>query len=206
MAKIGLYGGTFNPIHEAHVHLVKDFADQLGLHKILLMPTFQPPHKQAHQLASPEDRLAMCRLAAEGDSRIQVSDLEIRREGKSYTAETLEELHKLYPGNQWYLLMGEDMFLTVDSWYHPEKIYQLAVLCAAPRSLDGIPRLQEHAKFLHTRGAESILCNIRYLPVSSTLVRKAVAEGQPLDGLVPLEIARYIEERGLYQQKEGDEA
>ena len=122
MAKIGLYGGTFHPIHEAHVHLVKDFADRLGLDQILLMPTFQPPHKQAHQLASPEDRLAMCRLAAAGDQRIQVSDLEIRRAGKSYTAETMEELHRLYPGNQWYLLMGEDMFLTVEHWYRPETI------------------------------------------------------------------------------------
>lgn len=206
MAKIGLYGGTFNPIHEAHVHLVKDFADRLGLDKVLLMPTFQPPHKQAHQLASPEDRLAMCRLAAQGDERIQVSDLEIKRAGKSYTAETLEELHRLYPEGQWYLLMGEDMFLTVNHWYHPEKIYRLAVLCAAPRSLDGIPRLQEHAKFLHTCGAESILCNIRYLPVSSTMVREAVAEGQPLDGLVSPEIAQYIREKGLYRQKEGKEA
>ena len=204
MAKIGLYGGTFNPIHEAHVHLVKDFADRLGLDQILLMPTFQPPHKQAHQLASPEDRLAMCRLAAVGDQRIQVSDLEIRRAGKSYTAETLEELDRLYPGNQWYLLMGEDMFLTVDHWYRPETIYRLAVLCAAPRSLDGLPRLEKHAEFLRSCGAETVLCDIRYLPVSSTLVREAIAEGKDLKGLVSPEIAAYIQEKGLYRLREGD--
>ncbi|HIS50680.1 MAG TPA: nicotinate (nicotinamide) nucleotide adenylyltransferase [Candidatus Gallacutalibacter pullistercoris] len=204
MAKIGLYGGTFNPIHEAHVHLVKDFADRLGLDKVLLMPTFQPPHKQAHQLASPEDRMAMCRLAAAGDERIQVSDLEIRRAGKSYTAETLEELHRLYPGNQWHLLMGEDMFLTIDRWYRPETIYRLAVLCAAPRSPDGLPRLEKHAQFLRTWGAETVLCDIRYLPVSSTLVREAVAAGKPLDGLVSPGIARYIREKGLYRDKEGN--
>lgn len=206
MAKIGLYGGTFNPIHEAHIHLVKDFADQLGLDKILLMPTFQPPHKQAHQLASPEDRLAMCRLAAAGDERLQVSDLEIRRAGKSYTAQTLEELHRLYPDCQWHLLMGEDMFLTVDHWRWPEKIYRLATLCAAPRSLDGMVRLKKYAQFLRTRGAETVLCNIRYLPVSSTMVREAVAAGIPLNGLVSPEIARYIREKGLYRQKEGGQA
>lgn len=206
MAKIGLYGGTFNPIHEAHIHLVKDFADQLGLDKILLMPTFQPPHKQAHQLASPEDRLAMCRLAAAGDERLQVSDLEIRRAGKSYTAQTLEELHRLYPDCQWHLLMGEDMFLTVDHWRWPEKIYRLAILCAAPRSLDGMVRLEKYAQFLRTRGAETVLCNIRYLPVSSTMVREAVAAGTPLNGLVSPEIARYIKEKGLYRQKEGGQA
>ncbi len=206
MAKIGLYGGTFNPIHEAHIHLVKDFADQLGLDKIFLMPTFQPPHKQAHQLASPEDRLAMCRLAAAGDERLQVSDLEIRRAGKSYTAQTLEELHRLYPDCQWHLLMGEDMFLTVDHWRWPEKIYRLATLCAAPRSLDGMVRLEKYAQFLRTRGAETVLCNIRYLPVSSTMVREAVAAGTPLNGLVSPEIARYIKEKGLYRQKEGGQA
>ena len=206
MAKIGLYGGTFNPIHEAHIHLVKDFADQLGLDKILLMPTFQPPHKQAHQLASPEDRLAMCRLAAAGDERLQVSDLEIRRAGKSYTAQTLEELHRLYPDCQWHLLMGEDMFLTVDHWRWPEKIYRLATLCAAPRSLDGMVRLEKYAQFLRTRGAETVLCNIRYLPVSSTMVREAVAAGIPLNGLVSPEIARSIREKGLYRQKEGGQA
>lgn len=203
MAKIGLYGGTFNPIHEAHIHLVKDFADQLGLDHVLLMPTFQPPHKQAHQLASPEDRLAMCRLAAAGDERLQVSDLEIQRAGKSYTAQTLEELHRLYPDCQWYLLMGEDMFLTVDHWRWPEKIYRLATLCAAPRSPDGMTRLEEHAQFLRTRGAETLLCNIRYLPVSSTLVREAVAEGRSLEGLVCTEVAGYIREKELYRQSEG---
>lgn len=206
MIKIGLYGGTFNPIHEAHIHLVKDFADRLGLDKILLMPTFQPPHKQAHQLASAEDRLAMCRLAAAGDKRLRVSDLEILRAGKSYTAQTLQELHRLYPDCQWHLLMGEDMFLTVDHWRWPEEIYRLATLCAAPRSPDGMVRLEQHAQFLRTRGAETVLCNIRYLPVSSTLVREAVAEGRSLEGLVCPEVARYIEEKGLYRQREGDEA
>lgn len=206
MAKIGLYGGTFNPIHEAHIHLVKDFADQLGLDHVLLMPTFQPPHKQAHQLASPEDRLAMCRLAAAGDKRLQVSDLEIQRAGKSYTAQTLEELHQLYPDCQWYLLMGEDMFLTIDHWRWPEEIYRLATLCAAPRSPDGMARLEEYAQFLHTRGAKTVLCSIRYLAISSTMVREAVAEGRSLDGWVSSAVARYIQEKGLYRKKEGDEA
>ena len=203
MAKIGLYGGTFNPIHEAHIHLVKDFAQQLGLAQVLLMPTFQPPHKEAHQLASPQDRLAMCRLAAQGDGRIRVSDLEIRRAGKSYTAETLEELHRLYPGNQWYLLMGEDMFLTIDHWRWPEKIYQLATLCAAPRSPDGMEYLQRKASVLQAQGAQTLLCNIRFLPVSSTMVREAVAKGDSLEGLVSPAVARYIGEKGLYREKEG---
>ena len=148
----------------------------------------------------------MCRLAAAGDERLQVSDLEIRRAGKSYTAQTLEELHRLYPDCQWHLLMGEDMFLTVDHWRWPEKIYRLATLCAAPRSLDGMVRLEKYAQFLHTRGAETVLCNIRYLPVSSTMVREAVAAGTPLNGLVSPEIARYIREKGLYRQKEGGQA
>ena len=124
--KTGIYGGTFNPIHNGHLHIVEEFRRGLGLDRVLLIPTRVPPHKAAPDLASAGERFAMCRLAAQGKPWLELSDIEMRREGKSYTAETLEELSVLYPQDQFYLLMGEDMFLTLGRWYRPETIFSLA--------------------------------------------------------------------------------
>ena len=124
--KTGIYGGTFNPIHNGHLHIVEEFRRGLGLDRVLLIPTRVPPHKAAPDLASAGERFAMCRLAAQGKPWLELSDIEMRREGKSYTAETLEELSALYPQDQFYLLMGEDMFLTLGRWYRPETIFSLA--------------------------------------------------------------------------------
>ncbi|NLJ30233.1 MAG: nicotinate (nicotinamide) nucleotide adenylyltransferase [Clostridiales bacterium] len=197
MRKTGVYGGTFNPIHNGHIHLAKQFAQQLGLDRVLLIPAFVPPHKFAPDLAPAEHRLAMCRLASPG-TLLEVSDMEIRRKGASYTCETLRELKKRNPEDELYLLMGEDMFLTVQDWCHPEVLYSLSVLCAAPRSGDGTARILEQVNRLERAGAKTAVCNIQYLPVSSTMVRGAVKKGESIAGMVPAAVAEYIRENQLY--------
>ena len=113
--RIGIYGGTFNPIHTAHVHLVREFIKRLSLDRVILIPTGTPPHKATHQLASGADRIEMCRLAAAdiAECPVTVSDIEVLRTGKSYTADTMTELKAQYPDDELFLLMGEDMFCTV---------------------------------------------------------------------------------------------
>ncbi len=198
--KTGIYGGTFNPIHKGHLHIVEAFRKGLGLDRVLLIPTRVPPHKAAPDLASPQDRFAMCQLAIQGQPWLELSDMEMRREGKSYTAETLEELSALYPQDQFYLLMGEDMFLTLGRWYRPETIFSLASVCTAPRSVHGMDALREKAlEYTGTFHARCFLDHIPYLPISSTQVRQAVARGEDAASLVPEAVARYIRERGLYQ-------
>lgn len=198
--KTGIYGGTFNPIHKGHLHIVEAFRKGLGLDRVLLIPTRVPPHKAAPDLASPQDRFAMCQLAIQGQPWLELSDMEMRREGKSYTAETLEELSALYPQDQFYLLMGEDMFLTLGCWYRPETIFSLASVCTAPRSVHGMDALREKAlEYTGTFHARCFLDHIPYLPISSTQVRQAVARGEDVASLVPEAVARYIRERGLYQ-------
>ncbi|HJB97766.1 MAG TPA: nicotinate (nicotinamide) nucleotide adenylyltransferase [Candidatus Acutalibacter pullicola] len=198
--KTGIYGGTFNPIHKGHLHIVEAFRKGLGLDRVLLIPTRVPPHKAAPDLASPQDRFAMCQLAIQGQPWLELSDMEMRREGKSYTAETLEELSALYPQDQFYLLMGEDMFLTLGRWYRPETIFSLASVCTAPRSVHGMDALREKAlEYTGTFHARCFLDHIPYLPISSTQVRQAVARGEDVASLVPEAVARYIRERGLYQ-------
>ena len=198
--KTGIYGGTFNPIHNGHLHIVEEFRRGLGLDRVLLIPAHVPPHKTAPDLASAGERFAMCRLAAQGKPWLELSDIEMRREGKSYTAETLEELSALYPQDQFYLLMGEDMFLTLGRWYRPETIFSLASVCTTPRSPDGLDALRQKAlEYTGQFQARCFLEHIPYLPISSTQVRQAVARGEDVSGLVPQAVAAYMKERGLYR-------
>lgn len=198
--KTGIYGGTFNPIHNGHLHIVEEFRRGLGLDRVLLIPTRVPPHKAAPDLASAGERFAMCRLAAQGKPWLELSDIEMRREGKSYTAETLEELSALYPQDQFYLLMGEDMFLTLGRWYRPETIFSLASVCTTPRSPDGLDALRQKAlEYTGQFQARCFLEHIPYLAISSTQVRQAVARGEDVSGLVPQAVAAYMKERGLYR-------
>ena len=198
MRRTGIYGGTFNPIHKGHLHILTEFYQRLKLDRVLVVPTRVPPHKQAWDLASVEDRLAMCRLAVE-DLPIcaEVSDLEIRRKEKSYTADTIQELRNMYPEDALYLLMGEDMFLTVQDWFHPEVIFQNAVICASPRSKDGLTKLKEHGERIGQVYPmfRYVVEDIPYWPLSSTQVRE---NDKSLRDEVPEKVAAYIESHGLY--------
>ncbi len=195
---IAVFGGTFNPIHNGHIHLAKRFAEILRADEVLLIPTNEPPHKEAPDLAPAEDRLAMCRLAAGDDRLFRVSDMEIRRGGPSYTSETLQELRTLYPVSQLFLITGEDMFVTLEQWHDPETIYRLATVCAAPRSRKGMAALRRYAERIGRKGARTRLESIEYLPVSSTQVRGAVKAGKSISTLVPASVEHYIFENHLY--------
>lgn len=199
--KLGVYGGTFNPIHLGHIHILKEFITRLNLDRVLLIPTGTPPHKAASSLASAEDRMAMCDLAVKEitEAPMEVSRMEIEREGKSYTVLTLLDLHSAYPDDELYFLMGEDMFLTLDKWYHPEAICNLAVLCASPRSAAGLKSLKlKQAELERSFNARCHVENISYLPVSSTQVRELAAGGESFSQLVPASVEEYIRSHGLY--------
>lgn len=198
---IGIFGGTFNPVHNGHLHIARSFAAQLELDQVWLIPDKQPPHKAAADLAQAEDRLAMCRLAAAGTD-LRVSDLEIRRESASYTVFTLEQLHREHPGHTFYLLMGEDMFCTLLEWYRAERILELAIPCAAQRSPDGLARLEAYGQKLLAAGGQYRIARIPYLPVSSTEIREKVRAGESIDQLVPLSVAQYIERQNLYRRNQ----
>ncbi len=204
--RLGVYGGTFNPIHLGHEHLLREMIRRLSLDRALLIPSNVPPHKQSEELALGLDRLAMCRLAAAGitEAPVEVSDMELDRPGKSYTADTLVQLHQSFPDAQLYFLMGEDMFLTVDHWVRAEQIMELAVLCACPRSEDGMPRMEAMKRSLEARyGARCRLEPAPYVPVSSTRIRALAARGASLAGLVSPAVEAYIRENGIYLEGGG---
>ena len=136
--KIGIYGGTFNPPHLGHQAAADTAVKQLGLDKLILIPAAIPPHKELPESTpAGEHRLEMVRKMADAlemPGVAEVSDMEMNRQGKSYTADTLKEIRQQYPDAELWLLMGTDMFLTLQHWYHPEEIMQMAGICAFGRT------------------------------------------------------------------------
>ncbi|WP_322174726.1 nicotinate-nucleotide adenylyltransferase [Acutalibacter caecimuris] len=197
--RTAVYGGTFDPIHRGHLHILEEFMGRLGLERALLIPAGLPPHKQVRHLARPEERAAMCEIAAQSlPGQVEVCRMELERPGKSFTADTLAALEVLYPADTFYLLMGEDMFLTVDRWHDAGGIFRRAVLCASPRSGEGLARLRHKQRELEKLGARCAVEDIPFWDISSTSVRALAREGADIAALVPAGVADYIAAHRLY--------
>ena len=203
--RIGIYGGSFSPVHNGHVAAAKAFMEQMWLDVLDIMPAGIPPHKQMQGDANTWQRLRMCELAFEGVEGVLISDLEMRREGKSYTVDTLRamasEEHRLF------LLMGTDMLLTLDTWREPEEIFRLCYPVYMRREgadpiLDAriVAKIseyqQKYGKVVRRIVGDPVV-------VSSTAVRRAVAEGKSIAGMVPPAVEKYILENGLYKTAGG---
>lgn len=197
--RLALFGGTFNPIHNGHIHLALEWHQQIGFDKILLIPTNLPPHKEAHDLASNEDRLAMCRLVAKRHPIFEVSDLECRTGGVSYTVDTVEAMHRLYPDAVLYWLVGSDMLLTFDQWYRYRDILRGATLLAGARTAGEYESLSCKADQLCRDGGEILVRDIPPIDLSSTEIRRRVKYGEEISGLTDPAVAEYIRENGLYR-------
>lgn len=202
--KLGVYGGTFNPPHLGHLISARFAMEALGLDRLIFMPAGDPPHKELPLFSPPgSERLRMMELAADSmllPGRVEVSDMEVRREGKSYTADTLTELHEQYPDDELWLLMGTDMFLTLQNWKRPEVICSLAHLAAFARTeADTGEMLEIQAKYLsETYGAQCAVIQLPQItPVSSTQLRELLGKGEGREYLPPA-VYGYILRNGLY--------
>lgn len=196
--RLGIFGGSFDPVHNGHVELTRAFYKTLSLDKVIVIPAYISPFKLKGGNASPEQRLEMCRLAFEGFSDTEISDIELLREGASYTYLTLRYLSEVYGGDELFLITGADSFLTIQNWKRPEEIFSRAVICSAPRNSDDSAVLEAHAEYLHSLGARTELCNIRVMTVSSTEIRKRVKTGKSIKGLVPEKVEEYIYKNAVY--------
>ena len=190
--KLGIFGGTFNPVHCGHIELVRHFAELAGLDKVLLIPTNIPPHKASRDLLSGETRFEMCCLAVEGDEKIEVSDVELRRDGGSYTIDTLKEIEKQYPDAQLYLIMGADMLMCLDSWRDYRGIIDRCVICAAARNDDSVEELVAKARSLDIPEGRVIISDEEIMTVSSTQIRENIKNSISVRGLVPCTVEEYI--------------
>ena len=198
--RVGIYGGTFSPVHNGHVAAARAFMEQMWLDILYIIPTGVTPHKAMKGDATSQDRLEMCRLAFKDMEGVVVSDLEMRREGKSYTVDTLRELYD--PEGRLFLLMGTDMLMTLDTWREPDEIFRLCYPVYIRRENDSdldaaiVGKIksyqQKYGKVVRRIVAPAI-------ELSSTDVRAAVADGFPIEGAVPSAVAAYIHTHNLYR-------
>ena len=199
MAKIGIFGGSFNPPHRGHILALEEFQRRLSLDRVLLIPAAIPPHKVlSGNSPSGEHRLEMTRLAVQHLPWAEVLDLELRREGPSYTADTVEQLRREYPADELYLLMGTDMFFSFGKWHEPHRITKEACLVVAHRNADDMDAIELQGRQLADAfSARIVYLNNDYLPQSSTSARAMIAFGCAEEYLSE-EVAQYIHNRGLY--------
>ena len=199
MTRIGIYGGTFSPPHNGHIAAAKAFMEQMWLDFLYVIPTAMPPHKEMSVAVSAEDRLAMCRAAFAGIEGVYVSDMEIRRGGKSYTVDTLREL--CGEDRRLFLLCGTDMVLTLDQWRSPEEIFKLSypvyIRRDNDRSLDD--RIVEKIALYHQKYGKVVRRIVTEpIVVSSSDVRDAITDGRSISKMVPSAVEKYIRDNHLY--------
>ena len=197
--KIGIYGGTFNPIHTGHIHAAKQAAVFLGLDKLLMIPDRIAPHKEIPSGSpTPEQRLEMLTLAVEHEPGIEVSDMELKREGPSYTYLTVEALRAQYPDAELCLLMGTDMFLSFHTWKNPERITANATLAVMYRGEKGeAEKIEARKAEMEAAGVRVVLVKNDTINISSTQLRRLIAFHCASEFL-PKGVADYIRENGLY--------
>jgi nicotinate-nucleotide adenylyltransferase len=195
--RIGILGGTFNPPHLGHLVCAQEALIQLELDEVLLIPTHTPPHKRLRDDPGPGHRLELCRLAVGSDERFAVSDLEVRRDGPSYTVDTLEELHANVQDSELYLILGGDIATGLSQWRKPERVLSLSALAVVDR--EGTPRAAVEAALDHLPGGERAhFFAMPQIAISSTLVRRRLQARQSVRYLVPDAVIDYIERHGLY--------
>ena len=198
--KIGIYGGTFSPPHNGHVNAARMFAAAESLDKLLIIPTFIPPHKTETNAVPAEERLEMCRLAFTDDN-FDVSDIEVRRKGKSYTFDTLTELKEMYRSDDFYLLCGTDMLLSFKKWYRFADILSMCTVVCMRREENaetGVKLAEKIVELKEQCAADVRLIDAPPLEVSSTEIREKLSRGENVNDLLPTDVYRYIKEKGLY--------
>lgn len=205
--RTGVFGGTFDPIHFGHLRVAEEVREKLGLDRVLFIPAGDPPLRPGP--ATPAlDRLAMVRAAIRGHAPFQALDCEIRRPGKSYTADTLAELQRRFPGDHFFLILGADQLRRLPRWHQPERILKTARIVGISRPGTAVP-VRLLWRFLARFPAplrRVLFLKVSILEISSTEIRRRIRAGHSIRYLVPEPVARHIRKRGLYLANAEDPA
>ncbi|RMF93299.1 MAG: nicotinate-nucleotide adenylyltransferase [Nitrospinota bacterium] len=191
--KIGIFGGTFDPIHLGHLLVAQEVLIALSLDQILFIPVRIPPHKPAQNITPAHHRLAMVKMAIASNPRFHYSEIELQREGKSYTIDTIIGLRRTFPAEtEFFLLIGEDQLNAIDTWKDYRKIFELVPVVVFTRAGTVKRREVTHLGLTYTS------LRVLNIEISGTLIRERIRQGQPIKYLVPEEVERYILENRLY--------
>lgn len=200
--RIGIIGGSFDPLHLGHLIIAQDAAEHLGLSEVVFIPASTPPHKQHAKQVAAEHRLNMLQLAVEADARFSVSDIEIKRGGLSYTVDTVQELGAIHRDADLFLIVGSDTLVELHTWHRIEELLQMCSVATLLRpgtdSLDAINQKIQVPERYRAELMNHVIAAHR-IGISSTEIRRRVAEGERICYLVPPVVETYIYEHGLYQ-------
>ncbi|OPX86092.1 MAG: putative nicotinate-nucleotide adenylyltransferase [Pelotomaculum sp. PtaB.Bin013] len=201
MFKLGVMGGTFDPIHNGHLVAAEGARDELALDKVVFVPAGKPPHKPGHDIADPRDRYIMTGLAIASNEFFEVSSIEIERPGPSYTVDTIQSLMDRYPGAEIYFITGADAILDIITWKNFEKLLSLCFFVAASRPGYPLDKLrQKVSAFIEYPERKILSMEIPALAISSTDIRRRVLAGKTIKYLLPEPVEDYIARHKLYQR------
>ncbi len=187
--KIGLLGGTFNPPHLGHLVMADQVLDQLDLDEVLLMPDNLPPHVDTKETIAAKQRLEMVKLSVEGNPKLGIEDIELKRGGVSYSYDTVKYLKQLHPENDYYFIIGGDMVEYLPKWYRIDELVKMIQFVAVSR--EGFKRTSKYPL---------LWVDVPTIGVSSSLIRQKVAQGCSIKYLVTDGVAQYIDKEGLYRE------
>lgn len=200
--KIGIYGGTFDPIHNGHISVARAVKAELGLDSLLFVVAADPPHKDITNRTPASIRFEMTELALMGEDGMRASDIEIRRGGVSYTVETLEAIKAADPDSELYFILGADMLSSFSSWYKPKRILELAKLAAVQREGKAEDLHSLASSLKESLGGEIIVTGVCGRELSSTEIRERTRDALPITELVPYELELYIHKNLMYAPEE----
>lgn len=199
--RLGIIGGTFDPIHYGHLVAAEEARYEMGLEKVIFIPAGRPPHKPDYQVTEPERRYAMTVLAVASNPFFQASTLEVDRPGLSYTVDTVREVLRFYPGAQVYFITGADAVMEIMTWKNVEQLLSICRFIAATRPGYRMDELLANLELLPENLKQNISCmEVPALAISSTDIRRRVREGKPFKYLLPEPVEGYIIENRLYRQ------
>lgn len=200
--KVGIMGGTFNPIHIGHLIIAEQAKEQYDLDKVLFMPVSKPPHKIGEDIEEDINRVAMVRMAIQDNPYFELSLFEVNRQGLSYTAETLRQLTKLYPNTEFYFIMGGDSLVAIETWKEPKTVLELGNILACTRDDVDDKRLTEEIRYLKDKYHVDIRkLIIPQIDISSTMIRERIGNDLSIRYMVPDSVYAYIKDHGLYENK-----
>lgn len=196
--RIGIYGGSFNPVHNGHIHLAETALNELSLDRIYLVPSRISPHRSSDEYASGEDRMNMLRLACRADERLMTCDYELTNKRRSYTVYTVEEFKRQFPDDELFLLVGSDMFMCFETWKDFEKIMSSVTLAVASRNNGDEEQLSQKAEELRNFG-KICICSAPAVEISSTQIRKKIVKNENFSCYLDENVVQYITSRNLYR-------
>ncbi len=195
MAKKAIFGGTFDPIHIAHLHVAHKAKEDLGLDAVIFMPSANPPHKQGKKVTDPYLRYEMVKMAIRGEEGFQISDYELNSSGLSYTYKTLQHFNGLEPDTEWHFIAGLDSLADVHIWQNPDEIFELCRFVVYNRTGYGINEMKENKYF-----RKSVILEMPILDISSTRIREDIRAGRDVSSLLPAPVDSFIRELDIYRQ------